>query len=299
MARLTPGTTHEQVALDRHVDRHRVARGDWIRCHRTVTRRNDQRRLAGGRRRSAPTWWRIGSTPASSPTGCSASTTAVPHRPSGSTTAATSCPRTSGSLFGHHFAAIAGAGPLVGPTLAAQFGYLPGTLWIIVGVVLGGAVQDCRDPVRVDPPRRQVARPDGAARRSDPVAGFAALVAVFAIMIILLAVLALVVVNALSDSPWGLFTDRLHHARSRLFMGSVCAVHPARPGAGGHGDRRRPAAGARSSAAVGARQHPTLAPMFTCRGTQLALGRHRLRLRRPPRCRSGCCSRRATTCARS
>ena len=64
-------------------------------------------------------------------------------------------------VFGHHFAAIAGPGPLVGPTLAAQFGYLPGVLWIVVGVVLGGAVQDIRHPVRVDPPRREIARPDG------------------------------------------------------------------------------------------------------------------------------------------
>ena len=62
---------------------------------------------------------------------------------------------------GHHFAAISGAGPLVGPTLAAQFGYLPGTLWLIVGVVLGGAVQDFDRAVRLHAPRRQVARPDG------------------------------------------------------------------------------------------------------------------------------------------
>ena len=67
-------------------------------------------------------------------------------------------------LFGHHFAAIAGAGPLVGPVLAAQMGYLPGTIWIIVGVIFAGAVQDMVDPVLLDAPRRQVARADGARR---------------------------------------------------------------------------------------------------------------------------------------
>ena len=70
-------------------------------------------------------------------------------------------------LFGHHFAAIAGAGPLVGPVLAAQMGYLPGTIWIIVGVIFAGAVQDMVDPVLLDAPRRQEPRPDGA-RRDRP-----------------------------------------------------------------------------------------------------------------------------------
>ena len=106
---------------------------------------------------------------------------------------------------GHHFSAISGAGPLVGPTLAAQFGFLPGTLWLIVGVVLGGAVQDmivlCASIRRDGKSLGQMAKEE-----VNPVAGVAAMVAVFAIMIILLAVLALVVVNALRDSPWGLFT---------------------------------------------------------------------------------------------
>jgi carbon starvation protein len=106
---------------------------------------------------------------------------------------------------GHHFSAISGAGPLVGPTLAAQFGFLPGTLWLIVGVVLGGAVQDmivlCASIRRDGKSLGQMAKEE-----VNPVAGMAAMVAVFAIMIILLAVLALVVVNALRDSPWGLFT---------------------------------------------------------------------------------------------
>jgi carbon starvation protein len=106
---------------------------------------------------------------------------------------------------GHHFSAISGAGPLVGPTLAAQFGFLPGTIWLIAGVVLAGAVQDmivlCASVRRDGKSLGQMAKEE-----VNPVAGVAAMVAIFAIMIILLAVLALVVVNALRDSPWGLFT---------------------------------------------------------------------------------------------
>ncbi len=108
-------------------------------------------------------------------------------------------------VMGHHFAAIAGPGPLVGPTLAAQFGYLPGTLWLIAGAVLGGCVQDfvilfCsmrRDGKSLS----QMAREEVNTR-----GGMIALFAVLAIMIILLAVIGLVVVNALKDSPWGTFT---------------------------------------------------------------------------------------------
>ena len=108
-------------------------------------------------------------------------------------------------LFGHHFAAIAGAGPLVGPVLAAQFGYLPGTLWIVFGVVLGGAVQDF---VILFGSMRRDGKSLGqmAKEETGPVTGLLAMVAVLAIMVILLAVLALIVVNALKDSPWGVFT---------------------------------------------------------------------------------------------
>ncbi len=108
-------------------------------------------------------------------------------------------------LFGHHFAAIAGAGPLVGPVLAAQMGYLPGTIWIIVGVIFAGAVQDM---VILFFSMRRDGKSLGQMARDEigPVGGIAALVAVFSIMIILLAVLALVVVNALADSPWGTFS---------------------------------------------------------------------------------------------
>jgi carbon starvation protein len=108
-------------------------------------------------------------------------------------------------LFGHHFSAISGAGPLVGPVLAAQFGFLPGTIWLIVGVVLGGAVQDF---IILFSSMRRDGKSLGqmAKEEVNPVAGMAAMIAIFAIMIILLAVLALVVTNALRESPWGLFT---------------------------------------------------------------------------------------------
>ena len=108
-------------------------------------------------------------------------------------------------LFGHHFAAIAGAGPLVGPVLAAQFGYLPGTLWLIVGVVLAGAVQDF---VILFASMRRDGKSLGQMAREEinTTAGMISMVAVLAIMAILLAVLALIVVNALAHSPWGLFT---------------------------------------------------------------------------------------------
>jgi carbon starvation protein len=108
-------------------------------------------------------------------------------------------------VFGHHFAAIAGPGPLVGPTLAAQFGYLPGTLWIIIGAVLGGAVQDF---VILFASMRRDGKSLGKMAREEigKVGGFTALLTVLLIMIILLAVVALVVVNALKDSPWGAFT---------------------------------------------------------------------------------------------
>src|SRR5512133_693008 len=108
-------------------------------------------------------------------------------------------------LFGHHSAAIAGAGPLVGPVLAAQMGYLPGTIWIVVGVILAGAVQDM---VILFFSMRRDGKSLGQMAREEigPVGGAAALIAVFSIMIILLAVLALVVVNALAASPWGTFS---------------------------------------------------------------------------------------------
>ena len=108
-------------------------------------------------------------------------------------------------LYGHHFAAIAGAGPLVGPVLAAQMGYLPGTIWIIVGVILAGAVQDY---LVLFFSMRRGGRSLGQMAREElgVVGGYAAIVATLAIMIIIVAILALVVVNALGESPWGVFS---------------------------------------------------------------------------------------------
>ena len=108
-------------------------------------------------------------------------------------------------VFGHHFAAIAGPGPLVGPVLAAQFGYLPGTLWVIAGAVFAGCVQDF--VILLFSVRRDgKSLTEMAKEETGPLGGFVAYGAVIAILIILLAVIALVVVNALKDSPWGTFT---------------------------------------------------------------------------------------------
>ncbi|KMS71879.1 carbon starvation protein CstA [Streptomyces viridochromogenes] len=120
-------------------------------------------------------------------------------------------------LFGHHFAAIAGAGPLVGPVLAAQMGYLPGTVWIIAGVIFAGAVQDM---IVLFLSMRRDGKSLGQMARDEigKVGGAAALIGVFAIMIILLAVLAMVVVNALAESAWGTFSVSMTIPIA-LFMG--------------------------------------------------------------------------------
>jgi carbon starvation protein len=172
-------------------------------------------------------------------------------------------------LFGHHFAAIAGAGPLVGPVLAAQFGYLPGTIWIVFGVVLGGAVQDF---VILFGSMRRDGKSLGqmAKEETGPVTGLLAMVAVLAIMVILLAVLALVVVNALKDSPWGVFTI-LCTIPIAILMGFWMKVW--RPG-------RTLEASALGVALlllalVGGRyiaQSPALAPYFTHSGLAIAYG---------------------------
>ena len=108
-------------------------------------------------------------------------------------------------VFGHHFAAIAGPGPLIGPTLAAQFGYLPGVLWILIGSVLAGAVQDM---IILFASVRRDGKSLGQMIKDEigPIAGYAAMFGTLAIIIILIAVLALIVVKALMHSPWGSFT---------------------------------------------------------------------------------------------
>ncbi|WP_127131288.1 carbon starvation CstA family protein [Georgenia sp. SYP-B2076] len=120
-------------------------------------------------------------------------------------------------LFGHHFAAIAGAGPLVGPVMAAQMGYLPGTIWIVIGAVLAGAVQDY---LVLWLSVRRRGRSLGQMVRDElgTVGGVAGLIGVFAIMIIIIAVLGLIVVNALAESPWGVFSIAMTIPIA-LFMG--------------------------------------------------------------------------------
>jgi carbon starvation protein len=129
-------------------------------------------------------------------------------------------------LYGHHFAAIAGAGPLVGPVLAAQMGYLPGTVWIIVGVVLAGAVQDY---LVLFFSMRRGGRSLGQMARDElgVVGGTAALIATLTIMVIIVAILALVVVNALAESPWGVFSVAMTIPIA-LLMG--CYLRFLRPG---------------------------------------------------------------------
>ncbi len=171
-------------------------------------------------------------------------------------------------LYGHHFAAIAGAGPLVGPVLAAQMGYLPGTLWILAGVVFAGAVQDM---VVLFFSTRRDARSLGEMIRTEigPVAGAIVGVGILLICVILLAVLALVVVNALKGSPWGTFAVAATIPIA-IFMGLY--VRFVRPGR------------IFEMSAIGAvllvlalvfgetvAQSPTLAPLFTYSGPALAL----------------------------
>src|ERR1051325_11061551 len=108
-------------------------------------------------------------------------------------------------LFGHHFAAISGAGPLIGPVLAAQFGFLPGLLWLVIGVVLGGAVHDFI--ILASSMRRGGKSLAEIARRDiDRVTGAVATIAILIILVVALAGVGLAVVNALADSPWGMFT---------------------------------------------------------------------------------------------
>ena len=171
-------------------------------------------------------------------------------------------------VFGHHFAAIAGPGPLVGPTLAAQFGFLPGALWIIVGVAVGGAVQDfvilCCSIRRDGKSLGQMAKDE-----IGPIAGYTALVAVLGIMIVLISVLALVVVNALKSSPWGLVTIALTIPIALLMGGYMRWVRPHR---------------VLEASAIGivllilalyagqwVAENPALAPMFTLSGRSLAI----------------------------
>ncbi|WP_110926174.1 carbon starvation CstA family protein [Bacillus massiliglaciei] len=171
-------------------------------------------------------------------------------------------------LFGHHFAAIAGAGPLVGPILAAQMGYLPGTLWLIAGVILAGAVQDF---VVLFGSMRRDGKSLGEMIKEEmgPVTGLISMVGILGIMIILLAVLALVVVKALVGSPWGMFTIAATIPIA-IFMGVY--MRYIRPGRVGEGS----AIGIilLLAALFGGQyvaESETLAPLFTYDGETIAL----------------------------
>ncbi|AXK40165.1 carbon starvation CstA family protein [Crenobacter cavernae] len=169
-------------------------------------------------------------------------------------------------LFGHHFAAIAGAGPLVGPVLAAQLGYLPGMLWILAGAVIAGAVQDFM--VLFISTRRD-GRSLGDLIKSElgPIPGVIALFGTFMIMVIILAVLALIVVKALAESPWGAFTVAATIPIA-LFMGIYTRY--LRPGR--IGEISLIGFVLLMLAIVGGGQvaaDPVLAPLFTFTGTQL------------------------------
>jgi carbon starvation protein len=171
-------------------------------------------------------------------------------------------------VFGHHFAAIAGPGPLVGPTLAAQFGFLPGAIWIIVGVVLGGAVQDF---VILASSVRRNGKTLGQMAKEEigPVAGYTALVAVLGIMIVLIAVLGLVVVNALRSSPWGTVTIGLTIPIAMLMGIYLRWIRPGRVlEASGIGLVLLAFA---LLAGRGVAESTSLAPMFTLGGVTLAI----------------------------
>ncbi len=170
-------------------------------------------------------------------------------------------------LYGHHFAAIAGAGPLVGPVLAAQMGYLPGTLWILSGVVMAGAVQDF---IVLFASVRRDGKSLGEMIKMElgPIPGSLALVGVLAIMIIILAVLALVVVKALTASPWGLFTIAATIPIALLmglYMRIIRPGHVAEASAFGVVLLLLSIVFGRAVAA-----DPTWAPLFTLTGNQLA-----------------------------
>jgi len=169
-------------------------------------------------------------------------------------------------LFGHHFAAIAGAGPLVGPVLAAQMGYLPGLLWLIVGVVLAGAVQDFM-VLFISSRRNGRSLGDLVREEMGPVAGTIALFGAFMIMIIILAVLAMIVVKALAESPWGMFTV-IATMPIAIFMGVYMRyIRPGKIGEISVVGIILLLAAIWFGGKVGA--HPTWGPAFTFTGTQI------------------------------
>ena len=195
-------------------------------------------------------------------------------------------------LFGHHFAAIAGAGPLVGPIIAAQMGYLPGTIWIIIGVVLAGAVQDY---LVMFFSMRRGGRSLGQMAREElgVIGGTAALIATLLIMVIIVAILALVVVNALGESPWGVFSVGMTIPIA-LFMGVYLRFIRPGQGHGGLPDRLRAADG-RHHRRRRRRRHRVGRRVLHTWTRSPSPGASSSTASSPPSCRSGCCWPRATT----
>lgn len=171
-------------------------------------------------------------------------------------------------LFGHHFAAIAGAGPLVGPILAAQMGYLPGTLWIIVGVVIAGAVQDF---IILFASTRRNGKSLGEMIKEEigKVTGVIAMIGILGIMIILLAVLALVVVKALVGSPWGMFTVACTIPIAIIMGVYMRFIRPGRIGEGSIIGIILLLASIIFGRYVG--EHPVLSEIFNMSGEQIAI----------------------------
>ena len=180
-------------------------------------------------------------------------------------------------LFGHHFAAIAGAGPLVGPVLAAQMGYLPGTLWLLTGVVFAGAVQDFL-VLFISTRRDGRSLGDMISTEMGRVPGVIAMIGVLLIMIILLAVLALVVVKALADSPWG-DVHRYVTMPIAVFMGVYGRYHSARPHRRNVGDRLRVCCCWHRLRPHRRRRSRCSAPILHLQGREARLHAHRLWLR--------------------
>ena len=206
------------------------------------------------------------------------------------------CPTDKTVLFGHHFAAIAGAGPLVGPVLAAQMGYLPGTLWLIAGVVFAGAVQDF---IVLWASTRRDGRSLGDMIRAElgELAGTIAMIGVLLIMVILLAVLALVVVKALKQSPWATFTVMMTIPIAVLMGIYGRYIRPGRIGEMSLIGFALLMLSHRPTAAHVAAD-PVLGPMFNYTGEQLSMMLIAYGFVAPC-CRSGRCWRRATISRRS
>ena len=259
------------------VDECRGARRRRARDDRDPPRRGDLERAGSWSPRSASTRSATASTRRRSPPTPSRSTTRARRPAHRHEDGKDFVPTNKWVVFGHHFAAIAGPGPLVGPILAAQFGYLPGTLYILAGVVLGGAVQDMT--ILIASMRRD-GKSLGQMVRDEigPVGGAAALIGVLAIMVILIGVLGLVVVNAHVRQPVG-DLDRRRDDPDRAGDGRLHDARAAGPRARGEPRRRRAGAARGRRGALGGRER-VAASVLRPRQADARAAARRLRLRR-------------------